>query len=66
MLVGVDFLIKLFFRSLEGAAEAASASSIVGILLSMFPNWAASIASFSETSIGLGNTLGNGTFRNVL
>lgn len=24
----------------------------------MFPNWTASIASFSETSVGLGNTLG--------
>ena len=63
---GVDLWITLLFRSIQGAAEAASASSIVGILLSMFPNWAASIASFSETSIGLGNTLGNGTFRNVL
>ena len=50
---------KYFSRSIQGAAEAASASSIVGILLVMFPNWTASIASFSETSVGLGHTLGN-------
>ena len=49
---------SIFCRSIQGAAEAASDAAIVGIFLAIFPNWTASIASLTETSVGLGNTLG--------
>ena len=49
---------KYVSRFAQGAAEAASTSAIIGILLPLFPNWTASIVSLSETSLGLGNALG--------
>ena len=57
-------VMPLFFRFLDGVADAASWAASVSILMKIFPKKVSTIMSWSEMLFGLGYMLG--TLKNVL
>ena len=48
----------IFFRCIDGVAEAAAWSSVLSFMMNYYPHKAAFLMSLSETILGVGYTIG--------
>ena len=56
-------MLNNIFRFLDGVADAASWGSLLGILMTLYPDKVAVVMSYTELFFGLGYTIGKIKFR---